>query len=69
MHGVTWQGPCQSLEQAGCKGKYASNIQRDILRKVFKKDPNQVSQGTNSLYVLGTLDVFQVWGWVPGPWR
>ncbi|CAK8995748.1 Uncharacterized protein (Fragment) [Durusdinium trenchii] len=36
------QGPCASLRSAGCSGKYASNVHRDIMRKVIKNDPNQV---------------------------
>lgn len=46
LHGVQWRGPCKSLQQAGCKGKYTSNVQRDMLRKVSKKDPSQASFAT-----------------------
>ena len=31
-HGVKMQGPCARLVTAGCEGKWASNIQRDMLR-------------------------------------
>ncbi|CAL1145496.1 unnamed protein product [Cladocopium goreaui] len=41
-HGVKLQGPCASLSSAGCRGKFSSNVQRDILRKVVKHDPDQV---------------------------
>ena len=40
------QGPCKTLQQAGCGGKFTSNVQRDILRKVAKADPNQASSQT-----------------------
>lgn len=42
LHGVELQGPCATLASAGCNGKYSSNIQRDIMRKVVKQDPEQV---------------------------
>lgn len=38
LHGVHLQGPCASLRSAGCRGKYVSNVQRDILRKANKND-------------------------------
>jgi hypothetical protein len=41
LHGVELQGPCKALQQAGCGGKFTSNVQRDILRKVAKADPKQ----------------------------
>lgn len=42
FHGVELQGPCASLRSAGCHGKFVSNMQRDIMRKVTKTDPQQV---------------------------
>ena len=41
-HGVKLQGPLASLASAGSRGKFTSNIQRDILRRVTKHDPEQV---------------------------
>ena len=40
--GVQLQGPCASLCKAGKRGKFASNCQRDIMRKVANNDPQQV---------------------------
>lgn len=48
-HGVEMRGPCKRLEKTGCRGKFSSNIQRDMMRKVAKSDPMQArSCGQNS---------------------
>lgn len=41
FHGVRMRGPCKTLQKAGASGKWTSNIQRDMLRKVNKADPSQ----------------------------
>ena len=57
-HGVKLQGPCASLSSAGCRGKFSSNVQRDILRKVVKHDPDQVQ------YYKFSIEITDVWGCV-----
>ena len=51
LHGVEMRGPCRTLEKAGCSGKYTSNIQRDILRDVEKRNPIQAISVKKCLYV------------------
>lgn len=68
LHGVEMQGPCASLRSAGCSGKYASNVHRDIMRKVIKNDPNQAYVSANVMCLSiacspqGLLIVFVVVG-------
>ena len=50
LHGIELQGPCADLLSAGCKGKFTSNIQRDILRKVDKHDPEQAWRVGNDCF-------------------
>ena len=36
FHGINMAGPAHALEQAGAKGKYPGNVQRDVLRQIGK---------------------------------
>ena len=43
FQGVQMRGPMKSLKKTGCNGRWQSNIQRDVLRKVQKDDPYAAS--------------------------
>ena len=60
LHGVEMRGPCRTLEKAGCSGKYTSNIQRDILRDVEKRNPIQAMSVKSCLCGVPWLFVFEM---------
>lgn len=43
FHGAKLTGPLQALKKSGSSGRWTSNIQRDVFRKLGRDDQGQVS--------------------------